>query len=159
MAFPDWFMCLCSIFWVKKKTCYIAQRRFHWALYALVWIKEAEDLNLNVSSCLSLSACQAFERSESSEVAFVTELVKKLLIIIARPARLLECLVRRSHTQPAAMITGLLQPHCSFLCNHIPPVNASKWVYVKLTWHTYPFVRLLEFKQADAWHSKGWEII
>uniref|UniRef100_A0AAX7V241 non-specific serine/threonine protein kinase n=1 Tax=Astatotilapia calliptera TaxID=8154 RepID=A0AAX7V241_ASTCA len=34
----------------------------------------------------------AFERSESSEVIFVTELVKKLLIIIARPARLLECL-------------------------------------------------------------------
>ncbi|XP_054614718.1 microtubule-associated serine/threonine-protein kinase 1-like isoform X3 [Dunckerocampus dactyliophorus] len=34
----------------------------------------------------------AFERSESSEVAFVTELVKKLLIIISRPARLLECL-------------------------------------------------------------------
>ncbi|KAJ1169726.1 hypothetical protein NDU88_001617 [Pleurodeles waltl] len=34
----------------------------------------------------------AHERSESSEVAFVTELVKKLMIIIARPARLLECL-------------------------------------------------------------------
>ncbi|KAM9392078.1 microtubule-associated serine/threonine-protein kinase 1-like [Pholidichthys leucotaenia] len=34
----------------------------------------------------------AFERSESSEVAFITELVKKLLIIISRPARLLECL-------------------------------------------------------------------
>ncbi|XP_033500977.1 microtubule-associated serine/threonine-protein kinase 1-like isoform X3 [Epinephelus lanceolatus] len=34
----------------------------------------------------------AFERSESSEVAFVTELAKKLLIIISRPARLLECL-------------------------------------------------------------------
>ncbi|XP_034045768.1 microtubule-associated serine/threonine-protein kinase 1-like isoform X3 [Thalassophryne amazonica] len=34
----------------------------------------------------------AFERSESAEVAFVTELVKKLLIIISRPARLLECL-------------------------------------------------------------------
>ncbi|KAG7504633.1 microtubule-associated serine serine/threonine-protein kinase 1-like [Solea senegalensis] len=34
----------------------------------------------------------AFERSESNEVAFVTELVKKLLIIISRPARLLECL-------------------------------------------------------------------
>uniref|UniRef100_A0A3P9PI77 Microtubule associated serine/threonine kinase 1 n=1 Tax=Poecilia reticulata TaxID=8081 RepID=A0A3P9PI77_POERE len=32
------------------------------------------------------------DRSESSEVAFVTELVKKLLIIISRPARLLECL-------------------------------------------------------------------
>uniref|UniRef100_A0A3Q2XE61 Microtubule-associated serine/threonine-protein kinase pre-PK domain-containing protein n=1 Tax=Haplochromis burtoni TaxID=8153 RepID=A0A3Q2XE61_HAPBU len=32
------------------------------------------------------------DRSESSEVIFVTELVKKLLIIIARPARLLECL-------------------------------------------------------------------
>uniref|UniRef100_H3APA6 non-specific serine/threonine protein kinase n=1 Tax=Latimeria chalumnae TaxID=7897 RepID=H3APA6_LATCH len=35
---------------------------------------------------------QAHERSESSEVAFVTQLVKKLMIIIARPARLLECL-------------------------------------------------------------------
>ncbi|XP_035888314.1 microtubule-associated serine/threonine-protein kinase 1 isoform X4 [Phyllostomus discolor] len=34
----------------------------------------------------------AYERSESLEVAFVTQLVKKLLIIISRPARLLECL-------------------------------------------------------------------
>nr|XP_014351941.1 PREDICTED: microtubule-associated serine/threonine-protein kinase 3-like [Latimeria chalumnae] len=35
----------------------------------------------------------AYERSESEEVTFITQLVKKLLIIIARPARLLECLV------------------------------------------------------------------
>uniref|UniRef100_A0A3Q3RMA9 non-specific serine/threonine protein kinase n=1 Tax=Mastacembelus armatus TaxID=205130 RepID=A0A3Q3RMA9_9TELE len=34
----------------------------------------------------------AHERSESMEVTFVTQLVKKLMIIIARPARLLECL-------------------------------------------------------------------
>ncbi|KAJ0033008.1 hypothetical protein NQD34_000115 [Periophthalmus magnuspinnatus] len=34
----------------------------------------------------------AHERSESSELTFVTELVKKLFIIISRPARLLECL-------------------------------------------------------------------
>ncbi|KAM9005356.1 microtubule-associated serine/threonine-protein kinase 2 isoform 4-T4 [Sarcophilus harrisii] len=34
----------------------------------------------------------AHERSESAEVAFVTQLVKKLMIIVARPARLLECL-------------------------------------------------------------------
>uniref|UniRef100_A0AAR2L124 non-specific serine/threonine protein kinase n=1 Tax=Pygocentrus nattereri TaxID=42514 RepID=A0AAR2L124_PYGNA len=34
----------------------------------------------------------AHERSESSELTFVIELVKKLLIIISRPARLLECL-------------------------------------------------------------------
>ncbi|XP_049332096.1 microtubule-associated serine/threonine-protein kinase 1 isoform X2 [Astyanax mexicanus] len=34
----------------------------------------------------------AYERSESSEMTFVIELVKKLLIIISRPARLLECL-------------------------------------------------------------------
>lgn len=47
---------------------------------------------------------QAYERSESSEVAFVTELVKKLLIIISRPARLLECLVRQRflHFDPQA---------------------------------------------------------
>uniref|UniRef100_A0A4W4GGW0 non-specific serine/threonine protein kinase n=1 Tax=Electrophorus electricus TaxID=8005 RepID=A0A4W4GGW0_ELEEL len=35
---------------------------------------------------------KAYERSESSELTFVTELVKKLFIIISRPARLLECL-------------------------------------------------------------------
>uniref|UniRef100_A0AAY5EK58 non-specific serine/threonine protein kinase n=1 Tax=Electrophorus electricus TaxID=8005 RepID=A0AAY5EK58_ELEEL len=35
---------------------------------------------------------KAHERSESMEVTFVTQLVKKLMIIIARPARLLECL-------------------------------------------------------------------
>ncbi|XP_049630570.1 microtubule-associated serine/threonine-protein kinase 2 isoform X2 [Suncus etruscus] len=34
----------------------------------------------------------AHERSESSEVTFVIQLVKKLMIVIARPARLLECL-------------------------------------------------------------------
>lgn len=39
---------------------------------------------------------QAHERSESVEVTFVTQLVKKLMIIIARPARLLECLVRET---------------------------------------------------------------
>lgn len=42
---------------------------------------------------LCVSDCQAYERSESSELTFVIELVKKLFIIISRPARLLECLV------------------------------------------------------------------
>ncbi|KAM9323068.1 microtubule-associated serine/threonine-protein kinase 3 [Pholidichthys leucotaenia] len=35
---------------------------------------------------------EAYERSESEEVTVITKLVKKLLIIISRPARLLECL-------------------------------------------------------------------
>ncbi|XP_071380228.1 microtubule-associated serine/threonine-protein kinase 3 [Centroberyx affinis] len=35
---------------------------------------------------------ESTERSESEEVNFIKELVKKILIIIARPARLLECL-------------------------------------------------------------------
>uniref|UniRef100_A0A8C5CUR4 non-specific serine/threonine protein kinase n=1 Tax=Gadus morhua TaxID=8049 RepID=A0A8C5CUR4_GADMO len=35
---------------------------------------------------------ESTERSDSEEVNFIKELVKKLLIIIARPARLLECL-------------------------------------------------------------------
>ncbi|XP_035276240.1 microtubule-associated serine/threonine-protein kinase 3-like isoform X4 [Anguilla anguilla] len=35
---------------------------------------------------------EAYERSESEEVSIITQLVKKILIIIARPARLLECL-------------------------------------------------------------------
>lgn len=37
---------------------------------------------------------QAYERSESEEVAIIVDLVRKILIIISRPARLLECLVR-----------------------------------------------------------------
>uniref|UniRef100_A0A672KWN5 non-specific serine/threonine protein kinase n=1 Tax=Sinocyclocheilus grahami TaxID=75366 RepID=A0A672KWN5_SINGR len=36
---------------------------------------------------------ESTERSESAEVTFIKELVKKILIVIARPARLLECLV------------------------------------------------------------------
>ncbi|KAI3368374.1 hypothetical protein L3Q82_008077 [Scortum barcoo] len=39
-----------------------------------------------------VTCLEAHERSESVEVTFVTQLVKKLMIIIARPARLLECL-------------------------------------------------------------------
>ncbi|XP_066514094.1 microtubule-associated serine/threonine-protein kinase 3 isoform X3 [Hoplias malabaricus] len=35
---------------------------------------------------------ESAERSESAEVTFIKELVKKILIVIARPARLLECL-------------------------------------------------------------------
>lgn len=42
---------------------------------------------------LPVSGRQAYERSESPELTFVIELVKKLFIIISRPARLLECLV------------------------------------------------------------------
>lgn len=36
---------------------------------------------------------QAYERSESEEVTVIIQLVRKILIIISRPARLLECLV------------------------------------------------------------------
>lgn len=46
---------------------------------------------------------QAQERSESEEVKFIDQLVRKLLIIISRPARLLECLVRRSSSSPAVL--------------------------------------------------------
>uniref|UniRef100_A0A8C9XKM0 non-specific serine/threonine protein kinase n=1 Tax=Sander lucioperca TaxID=283035 RepID=A0A8C9XKM0_SANLU len=35
---------------------------------------------------------EAYERSESEDVTIITKLVKKILIIISRPARLLECL-------------------------------------------------------------------
>ncbi|KAG7230671.1 hypothetical protein INR49_025388 [Caranx melampygus] len=35
---------------------------------------------------------EAYERSESEEVTIITQLVRKILIIISRPARLLECL-------------------------------------------------------------------
>lgn len=45
--------------------------------------------------CMMLppTCSQAHERSDSEEVGFIVQLVRKLLIIISRPARLLECLV------------------------------------------------------------------
>uniref|UniRef100_A0A8C8GHB3 non-specific serine/threonine protein kinase n=1 Tax=Oncorhynchus tshawytscha TaxID=74940 RepID=A0A8C8GHB3_ONCTS len=50
------------------------------------------ELQENLEKMLKRESSCAYERSESSELTFVTELVKKLFIIISRPARLLECL-------------------------------------------------------------------
>lgn len=54
-------------------------------------ICQAYNLSLSV---LFYLGHQAYERSESEEVTVIIKLVKKILIIISRPARLLECLVR-----------------------------------------------------------------
>lgn len=58
------------------------------------WIFEAVHSTLFLPF-FSNGAPQAYERSESTEVTVITQLVKKILIVISRPARLLECLVRR----------------------------------------------------------------
>uniref|UniRef100_A0AAQ5Z6S2 non-specific serine/threonine protein kinase n=1 Tax=Amphiprion ocellaris TaxID=80972 RepID=A0AAQ5Z6S2_AMPOC len=55
---------------------------------ALITTRYFYELQENLEKLLQ----DAHERSESVEVTFVTQLVKKLMIIIARPARLLECL-------------------------------------------------------------------
>uniref|UniRef100_A0A3B3VSY3 non-specific serine/threonine protein kinase n=1 Tax=Poecilia latipinna TaxID=48699 RepID=A0A3B3VSY3_9TELE len=57
----------------------------HEGLITSVYFRELQE---NLEKLLH----DAYERSESSELTFVTELVKKLFIIISRPARLLECL-------------------------------------------------------------------
>lgn len=54
---------------------------------------------------------QAYERSESEEVAIIVQLVRKILIIISRPARLLECLVRSAHARIALSGVGLRPIH------------------------------------------------
>lgn len=49
----------------------------------------------NLTLFCSCSHCfQAYERSESEEVTIIIQLIRKILIVISRPARLLECLVR-----------------------------------------------------------------
>ena len=58
---------------------------------------------------------QSTERSDSEEVNFIKELVKKLLIIIARPARLLECLVRYYVTP----VSRHAQENETFLCDRL----------------------------------------
>ena len=63
------------------------------------WIKLLNYKSLSIQHGLELIVWifpvshQAYERSESEEVAIISKLVKKILIIISRPARLLECLV------------------------------------------------------------------
>lgn len=61
-----------------------------------------------VTSRLLSPLLQAQERSESEEVRFVDQLVRKLLIIISRPARLLECLVRDTRGFAAVSVRARL---------------------------------------------------
>lgn len=60
-----------------------------------------------MSSDIDLKCVQAYERSESEEVAIIVQLVRKILIIISRPARLLECLVRSAHARIAVCRSAL----------------------------------------------------
>jgi len=64
----------------------------------------------DVNDYLCFLCVQAHERSESVEVTFVTQLVKKLMIIIARPARLLECLVRKKDPGRCFSSSHLIHP-------------------------------------------------
>ncbi|KAM9612221.1 LOW QUALITY PROTEIN: uncharacterized protein ACIBXB_000406 [Morphnus guianensis] len=82
----------------------------------------------------------AYERSESEEVAFITQLVKKLLIIISRPARLLECLVSppgppppipRGPRHPGPVTAPPASPPIPF-CT-IPTVQSDEALPVTLT--------------------------
>lgn len=63
----------------------------------------------------SVIVMQSTERSESAEVTFIKELVKKILIVIARPARLLECLVGCLQEFFNYNMVWLNQP-CDFCC-------------------------------------------
>ncbi len=58
--------------------------------FVLSW---AHNLTWHVFWPCSHTVFQAYERSESEEVTVIIQLVRKILIIISRPARLLECLV------------------------------------------------------------------
>lgn len=65
-------------------------------------------LRLPIDAWLLSPLWQAQERSESEEVKFIDQLVRKLLIIISRPARLLECLVRHGTAAPDVSLMFLI---------------------------------------------------
>uniref|UniRef100_A0A8C2SUD1 Microtubule associated serine/threonine kinase 1 n=1 Tax=Coturnix japonica TaxID=93934 RepID=A0A8C2SUD1_COTJA len=76
-----------------------------------------------ITSRYFMGAAGEHGRSESEEVAFITQLVKKLLIIISRPARLLEPLFHPKHP-----IEPILPAHhgtywhllvCHGACTHV----------------------------------------
>uniref|UniRef100_A0A3Q1GNS1 non-specific serine/threonine protein kinase n=1 Tax=Acanthochromis polyacanthus TaxID=80966 RepID=A0A3Q1GNS1_9TELE len=60
--------------------------------HPLLHILKCDCLENNVFQFAHFLLLSAYERSESEEVTVIIQLVRKILIIISRPARLLECL-------------------------------------------------------------------
>uniref|UniRef100_A0A8D2ILT7 Microtubule-associated serine/threonine-protein kinase pre-PK domain-containing protein n=1 Tax=Varanus komodoensis TaxID=61221 RepID=A0A8D2ILT7_VARKO len=65
----------------------------------------------------------AQERSESEELHFVEQLIRKLLLVISRPARLLECLVWMGPLRAGG--GGRAEERCSTICRPMGPPSAA----------------------------------
>ncbi|XP_035253517.1 microtubule-associated serine/threonine-protein kinase 1-like isoform X1 [Anguilla anguilla] len=90
----------------------------------------------------------AFERSESSEVAFITELVKKLLFIISRPARLLECL--EFNPEEFYHLLEAAEDHAKE--GHLMKTDIPRYIFSQLGLTRHP---LEEMVNLDSYDSEG----
>jgi len=84
----------------------------------------------------SVIVMQSTERSESAEVTFIKELVKKILIVIARPARLLECLVGGLQELLNNDMVWLNQP-CDFCCDVLQNTVTLVHLYTSDIYQTF----------------------
>uniref|UniRef100_A0A8C4YMD2 non-specific serine/threonine protein kinase n=1 Tax=Gopherus evgoodei TaxID=1825980 RepID=A0A8C4YMD2_9SAUR len=88
----------------------------------------------------------AYERSESLEVAFVTQLVKKLLIIISRPARLLECL----EFNPEEFYHLLEEAEDHAKEGHLMKTDIPRYIISQLGLTRDPFTDMVHLEEHDS---------
>ncbi|XP_067416576.1 microtubule-associated serine/threonine-protein kinase 1 [Emydura macquarii macquarii] len=88
----------------------------------------------------------AYERSESLEVAFVTQLVKKLLIIISRPARLLECL--EFNPEEFYHLLEVAEDHAKE--GHLVKTDIPRYIISQLGLTRDPFTDMVHLEEYDS---------
>ncbi|XP_075758513.1 microtubule-associated serine/threonine-protein kinase 1 isoform X2 [Pelodiscus sinensis] len=88
----------------------------------------------------------AYERSESLEVAFVTQLVKKLLIIISRPARLLECL--EFNPEEFYHLLEAAEDHAKE--GHLVKTDIPRYIICQLGLTRDPFTDMVHLEEHDS---------
>ncbi|XP_069087963.1 microtubule-associated serine/threonine-protein kinase 1 [Pleurodeles waltl] len=113
--------------------------------------KSREDLITTVYFCelqenLEKLLQDAFERSESHEVAFVTQLMKKLLIIISRPARLLECL--EFNPEEFYHLLEAAEDHAKE--GHLMKTDIPRYIIRQLGLTRDPFPDMTHFEELDS---------
>ncbi|XP_058489067.1 microtubule-associated serine/threonine-protein kinase 3 isoform X3 [Solea solea] len=94
---------------------------------------------------------EAYERSESEEVPIITKLVKKILIIISRPARLLECL----EFDPEEFYQRLEVAEGQAKVGHVIKPDIPKYIISQLGLNRDPLEEMVHLEQTSPSHRSA----